>query len=97
MHITWHDAKREANLEKHGLDFEDAVHVFDNCFRLDVPIVRGNEMRVQSYAYAFGFLAVLTVVHVARDELIRVISFRRASSEERRAYHEWLESDYEDL
>ena len=28
MKIIWHEAKREKNLHKHGLDFEDAYKVF---------------------------------------------------------------------
>ena len=41
----------------------------------------------------FVLLAVLTVVHVARDGLCRVISFRRASREEREAYLVWIENE----
>lgn len=96
MHITWNEAKRQANIEKHGLDFIDAVQVLDNCFRLDVPTMRGMEKRVQSLAYVLDVLAVLTVVHVARDELVRIISFRKASTVERTIYHDWLENDYDD-
>ena len=28
MNFTWNDAKRQANLKKHGLDFADASRVF---------------------------------------------------------------------
>ena len=28
MNFTWNDAKRQANLQKHGLDFVDASRVF---------------------------------------------------------------------
>jgi uncharacterized protein len=36
---------------------------------------------------------VLTVVHTERDEAMHVISFRRASREEREVYDEWLENE----
>ena len=39
------------------------------------------------------FLAVLTVVHSGRDGTARVISFRRASHEEREVYDAWLENE----
>ncbi len=40
--------------------------VLESRYRLDIPVTRGGELRVQSVSYALGFLAVLTVVHTAR-------------------------------
>jgi hypothetical protein len=65
--------------------------VLDSPYRLDVESVRGGEERTQSFAYVFDVLAVLTVVHVAREDALRIVSFRPASEEERSAYHDWLE------
>ena len=62
-HILWDEAKRQANLDKHGLDFVDAVMVLESPYRLDVESVRSSEQRMQSFAYVFEVLAVLTVVH----------------------------------
>lgn len=90
MRLTWDEAKRAANLAKHGLDFAQAHRVLDLRWRLDVEVVRGSELRLQSFSYV---LTVLTVVHVERGETVRVISFRPASSEEREVYYEWLESE----
>ena len=84
-HILWDEAKRQANLDKHGLDFVDAPMVRESPYRLDVGSVRGGEPRMQSFAYVFDVLAVLTVVHVARDDALRIVSFRPASEEERSA------------
>jgi uncharacterized protein len=75
------------------LDFADAGLVLDSQFRLDVESVRNNEERMQSFAYVFDRLAVLTVVHL-QGEQPHIISFRTASEEEREVYHEWLENDY---
>lgn len=93
-HILWDETKREANCDKHGLDFADAVMLLESPFRLDVETVRGGEQRTQSFAYVFDVLAVLTVVHVARENVLRIVSFRRASEEERSACHGWLENDF---
>ncbi len=93
-HLLWDDAKRKANLEKHGLDFADAPMVLESPYRLDVRSVRGGEPRIQSFAYVFDVLAVLTVVHTTRDRAWRIVSFRPASEEERSAYHDWLEEDF---
>ncbi|MBK7674685.1 MAG: BrnT family toxin [Candidatus Accumulibacter sp.] len=93
-YLRWDDAKRQANLDKHGLDFADAPMVLESPYRLDVESVRGGEPRMQSFAYVFDVLAVLTVVHTTRDNALRIVSFRPASEEERSAYHEWLEEDF---
>jgi uncharacterized protein len=91
--LTWNETKRQINLQKHGLDFALAGVVLDSRYRLDIPVVRDNEPRTLSMSYAMGFLAVLTVVHTARDATIRIISFRRASREEREAYLVWIENE----
>jgi len=39
--LSWDEAKRQANLRKHGLDFADAGEVLDSGFRLDLPEPRG--------------------------------------------------------
>jgi len=94
--LTWDEAKRRKNLRKHGLDFAQAGEVLESRWRLDVPSLHGAEQRVLSTSYALGFLAVLTVVHTERDGAARVISFRRASREERSAYDAWLEEQHDD-
>jgi uncharacterized DUF497 family protein len=91
--LTWDEAKRRTNLQKHGLDFVDAAVVLESRYRMDTSLLRNGEWRVQSVSYALGFLAVLTVVHTARGDETRVISFRRASREERETYYAWLEED----
>lgn len=89
----WDKTKRRKNLLKHGLDFKNAVYVLESPLRLDLDVVRNNEQRTQSFAYVFDYLAVLTVVHIGNGK--RIISFRRASRDEREVYHEWLEHDFE--
>ena len=76
-----------------NLDFVDAGEVLESRFRLDLEVLRGGELRLQSISYALGFLAVLTVVHTEREGATRVISFRPASSKERAVYDAWLENE----
>jgi len=90
--LTWDDAKRRENLEKHGLDFADAALVLESDIRMDVATVRDGEARMQSFAYVYERLRVLSLVHVP-GEVARIVSFRTASTIERSAYHEWLGQD----
>ena len=91
--LTWDEVKRRRNLRKHGLDFAQAGQVLESRYRLDIPVVRGGEARTMSMSYAFGLLAVLVVVHTAREDAARIISFRRASETETEIYYEWLEKE----
>ena len=61
---VWDEAKRKANLAKHGLDFADAVWVLDSRYRLDMAAVRGGERRTQSLSYVMDRLAVLSLIHL---------------------------------
>ncbi len=70
------------------------LEVLESIYRLDLLTIRNDERRVQSISYTLGFLAVLTVVHVKRDNSTRTISFRRAGSNEREVYYDWLKNKY---
>jgi len=88
----WDEAKREANLAKHGLDFADADLVLEGPFVLIKDSPRKGEVRKQAFAYVFEALCVLTVVYVP-GKRCRILSFRPTKRKEREAYHEWLEGD----
>jgi uncharacterized DUF497 family protein len=93
--FTWREVKRDANLEKHRLDFMDVDLVIDSPYRMDIETVRNGEHRQQFFAYVFDQLMVLTVVYLP-DETPHIISFRRAKQSERKVYYDWLENDYDD-
>ena len=90
--LNWDEAKRIANLAKHGLDFADAGIVLESHYKLDMTVVRGSERRTQSFSYVMDQLRVLTVVHVDREGATRVISYRPASEKETEVYYEWISS-----
>lgn len=89
--LTWDEAKRQENLAKHGLDFADAAWVLESRYRLEMTSVRNGESRTQSFSYVMDRLAVLSLVHLEREEAVRVVSFRFASEEESEVYYEWIE------
>jgi uncharacterized DUF497 family protein len=84
----WDEAKRAANLEKHGLDFADAQLVYENEEKLTLQSPRGVEPRLQDMALVEMAGEVLSLVYVLRGKSVRVISFRRASRRERILYVE---------
>jgi uncharacterized DUF497 family protein len=86
MRYTWDEAKRQANLSKHGLDFADAEKVFSG------PLVLFEDRRHdygEQRMIAIGLLDSLLVliVHVESDEEIRIISMRKAEYHEADLYY----------
>lgn len=95
MKLEWDENKRQGNLRKHGLDFADAAEILESRYRMDRAIVRGGELRIQSFSYVMDRLAVLTLVHLDRNEAVRIISFRYASEDESEDYYDWLQQEGE--
>lgn len=84
--IIYDEAKREANLAKHGIDLSDAWLVYDAPGKVTLESPRGAEPRLMDIAMVDGVDVVLALVYVERDGEVRAISLRRASRQERRLY-----------
>ncbi len=85
--FIWDEAKASINILKHGIGFEQAATVFfDPLFRL-TDASRNDEVREAVVGYS-NHGNLLFVVHVViEDDAVRIISARKATSEERR-HHE---------
>lgn len=91
MRWTWDLKKERANKKKHGLSFETACLVFLDPFVTSRPDPTSVEERWQSLGTVGGL--VLFVVHTwpeaeADEGSGRIISARRATAHERKAYEE---------
>ena len=88
MKFEWDEKKNRQNFIKHGISFELAVRVFLDTQALDrMQIAHDDEERRETIGVAHGAM-ILFVAYASRDhegeELIRIISARRADSYERR-------------
>lgn len=87
MRFTWDEAKRKTNLARHGLDFADARKVFEG------PLVLFEDDR-RNYGeqrmIGIGLLdsLVVLIVHVESDDVVRIISMRKADSDETDLYYQ---------
>lgn len=92
MRFEWDPAKAASNLHKHGVSFQDASLVFDD------PLQRswqdrheGGEERWQTLGLARSQVLLL-VAHAWHDDgadgVIRIMSSRRATKQERRDYEQ---------
>lgn len=85
MRFEWDDQKRRANLARHGIDFADLASLFS-----------GSTITVLDDRYDYGefrFITlgvlngiVMTVAHTETDEVIRIISARKATRYEEESY-----------
>ena len=90
MNIIWDPAKAKANLRKHGVHFSDAeTALFDPlALTIEEQDANGEQRFVTLGSDALG--RVLVVVYMYRDEAIRLISARRATSSERKHYEKGI-------
>jgi uncharacterized DUF497 family protein len=81
--FEWDEKKRKSNLEKHGIDFEEATEIFYGA-SLFLRSYRNNEERW----IAIGSLEdrLITVVFTRRADVVRIILARRARKNEEREY-----------
>lgn len=86
VEYQWDPAKALVNLKKHGVDFADAVAVFEDEQALTIPDPTAiSEQRF--ITLGLDFLGrLLVVVYTYRGDAIRIISARKASARERKAY-----------
>jgi uncharacterized DUF497 family protein len=90
MRFEWDEAKNRHNIAKHKVSFETARLVFEDPQALSVPErIVGSEERWQTLG-TIGGAVVLLVAHTYREEggeeAIRIISARKATPRERKAY-----------
>jgi hypothetical protein len=82
----WDEAKREANLKKHGLDFWAAHLVYESQTKVTSRLKSKQELRFLDVALVEMRSAILALVYTMRNGNVRFISFRFASRKERRHY-----------
>jgi uncharacterized DUF497 family protein len=88
VQFEWNEDKNRRNLRKHGIDFDTASLVFDDPHYVAVlDRIVDDEERWQTIGIAGG-VAVVTVAHTLSEDLIRIISARKATPRERRSYEE---------
>jgi len=93
MRVAWDEAKAAENLRKHGVSFEEGATVFaDENARLKPD---PDHSQAEDRFLILGFsakLRLLIVCHAYRenDEVIRIISARKATRNERKQYGSYL-------
>jgi hypothetical protein len=92
IRFEWDPRKAASNEKKHGVSFEEAESVFfdEQALFLEDPQPADEEERFVLLGLSAA-LRVLVVVHALRDEdVIRIISARKATRPERHQYQSRL-------
>jgi uncharacterized DUF497 family protein len=89
--FSWDPDKALQNERKHGITFEEAATVFDDCLAVILPDPDDNTGEDRWIAIGLTNTRILALVaHLHTDgegrAIIRIISARRATSHERRKY-----------
>ena len=91
MIYEWNAAKARANLQKHGVSFEEAATVFLDPLALtfsdpDHSLGEEREITIGNT----GAQLVVLVSHCQRGDRTRIISARKATRKERKQYEEGI-------
>ena len=85
MEIEWDSKKYISNLEKHGVDFADAVIVLEDERAITISEDYPDEERNITIGLD-SFNRILVVVYTWREAQIRIISARKATRNEIKQY-----------
>ena len=95
MLFEWDDEKERTNIKKHGIDFETAAKVFADENRLEIYDEEHSEDedRYITIGMIDNVACVVMVVYTERGEAVRLISARKATSQERRMYYDYTQGN----
>ncbi len=91
MKFEWNEEKNQLNKDKHGVSFEEAKEVFDDPLQLSKLDQRFNyfeeRWRTIGSTKKYQILVVANMFFTDEgEELIRIISARKANTNERNSY-----------
>jgi len=89
MQYDWDEQKRLSNARKHGIDFQDAVEIFER----DTVLMEDERFNYGEHRFvSLGLLRgrVIVVVHAEQAGVTRIISARKATKYEQRIYLEGI-------
>ena len=92
MIFEWNEVKAQLNIAKHGVSFEEAKTVFRDRFGLIIfdEEHSSNEERFLLLGVSAKERVLLVVHCYKQDEVIRIISARKATKKEQKQYEEKL-------
>jgi uncharacterized DUF497 family protein len=89
VRFEWDVRKAASNIRKHSVSFDEAASVFFDPLSVtgDDPDHSAAEARFVTFGVSYSH-RLLVVSHIDRDNVIRIITARRATRTERKIYEE---------
>jgi uncharacterized DUF497 family protein len=94
MKFEWDEAKCRLNIRNHGIDFKDVPSVFDS------PMLTAHDSRMEygeerwvGIGQLRGVVVVVVVFTERGEDVIRIISARKALKHEREKYFEKIKDE----
>lgn len=85
--FEWDDEKAISNLNKHDVSFEEGATIFNDPLIATIPDPDHSTEEERYISIGISVQGrLLVVVHTEREERIRLISCRKATNTERKAY-----------
>jgi uncharacterized DUF497 family protein len=89
LRLEWDETKRLENIHKHGIDFVDIRAVFDGLIvTIEDDRFEYDEIRFVTFGLLSG--RVVAVVHTERGDVTRIVSARKATSNEQFHYFDQI-------
>ncbi|MEC4678727.1 MAG: BrnT family toxin [Nitrospirota bacterium] len=93
--FEWDEKKNRENLANHGVDFDDAEHVFESpTFTFKDTRFEYGETRYITFGLLEGRMVV--VAHTPRGNKTRIISMRKGNDREQKTYKKQLKETRRD-
>ena len=89
LQFEWDSRKAQVNKRKHGITFEEASTIFGDPLSITIPDPAhsiGEDRLITIGTSADG--KVVVVVHIYYNDIVRIISARKATGNERRQYEQ---------
>ncbi len=86
MNFEWDEAKNYQNFHKHGLNFDDAWKIFESPLLLELDSRTDYGEDRWTGIGLLGNRIVVATFTVRGPQTLRIISFRKASKDERKTF-----------
>ena len=87
MKFEWDENKNKSNLEKHGIDFNQAKEVFNDKDKIEITDNRKDYGEERKKIIGKVMDLLLSIIYTIRGTAVRIISARAASKKERKDYN----------
>ncbi len=90
MQFEWDDAKNRINIQKHGIDFNDAKDIFNHAlleWEQDGSLLEYGELRFNAIGLMHSYEVFAVYCERQQASVIRFISVRQVNKDERKDYY----------